>query len=143
MTGEEFIGLAGRLAVGAASGEAAFRSATSRAYYGAYHLAISLLADLGYPLPANANGHVYVQRVLAGSGHPAARQAGFLSGDLHGDRINADYKLQNHVVGTQQFAKLRVEAAIAIQTRLSSYATEPARSELMAAIAAYLQKTPR
>lgn len=143
MTGDEFIGLAGKLAVGAASGEAAYRSATSRAYYGAYHLAISLLADLSYSLPANANGHVFAQRVLTGSDHPAARQAGFLLGDLHTDRIKADYKLQNSAAGTQRFAKLRVEAAIAIQTGLSSYAIEPARSELAAAIAAYLQKTQR
>lgn len=143
MTGDEFIGLAGKLAIGAASGEAAFRSATSRAYYGAYHLAVSLLADLGYPLPANANGHVFTQRVLTGSGHPAARQAGFLLGDLHTDRIKADYKLKNSSAGMQHFARLRVEAAVAIQARLSSYAIEPARSELAAAIAAYLQKIQR
>ena len=143
MTGDDFIGLAGKLAVSAASGEAAFRSAVSRAYYGAYHIAIALLEDVGQPLPANANGHVFAQRVLIGAGHPAARQAGFLLGDLHGDPIKADYKLQNRVVGTQQFAKLRVEAAISIQAALSTYAIEPARSELAEAIAAYLKKTQR
>lgn len=143
MTGADFIAVAGKLAVGANSDEAAFGSAVSRAYYGAYHIAISLLADLGFPLPANANAHVFAQRTLVGSGHQAARQAGYLLGDLHADRIRADYKPENRGVGAQRFAKLRVETAVAIQVALSAYRSEPARDELKAGIAAYLQKTQR
>jgi hypothetical protein len=140
MTGADFIALAGKLAANANSDEAAFRSAVSRAYYGAYHIAISLLEELGFPLPANANGHLFAQRTLVGSGHQAGRQAGYLLGDLHADRIKADYKLENRGVGTERFAKLRVEAAVAIQSALSSCRSEPGRGELRIAVAAYLHK---
>ena len=62
MTGNEFIILAGKLATSA--DEASLRSAVSRAYYGAFHLAIQFLNDIERPVPQNANAHV-VRRAAA------------------------------------------------------------------------------
>lgn len=70
--GQAFIHLAGRLAASAAADEAAGRSAVSRAYYGAFHLAVAFLGDLGIVFPANTYAHAVVQRYLIGSGHPDA-----------------------------------------------------------------------
>ena len=44
MTGDDFIHLAGKLATSV--DEAALRSAVSRAYYGAFHLALQFLEDI-------------------------------------------------------------------------------------------------
>ena len=49
MTGDDFIILAGRLATSA--DEASLRSAVSRAYYGAFHLALRFLEDIERPVP--------------------------------------------------------------------------------------------
>jgi hypothetical protein len=54
MTGDDFIAFSGKLAANPAAGEAGFRSASSRAYYGAFHLAMAFLAEIGTPVPANA-----------------------------------------------------------------------------------------
>ena len=42
MDGHEFISLAGKLAASANAGEAAYRTAVSRAYYGAFHAAMNV-----------------------------------------------------------------------------------------------------
>lgn len=48
MTGDDFIQFAGKIAVLPSSDAAALRTAVSRAYYGAFHLAKELLRDLGF-----------------------------------------------------------------------------------------------
>jgi hypothetical protein len=48
MDGSAFIVFASRLAVATASGPAGYRSAVSRAYYGAFHLARELLQEFGF-----------------------------------------------------------------------------------------------
>lgn len=56
MSGEEYIALAGRLVASTALGspEARFRTAASRAYYGAYHLAVAVLTTWGLKVKQNA-----------------------------------------------------------------------------------------
>ena len=128
MTGNEFIILAGKLATSA--DEASLRSAVSRAYYGAFHLAIQFLNDIERPVPQNANAHVYVARQLQRSGQSDAFRAGSLLGDLHSDRIKADYRLDNPRVGKAALARLCVERANEIQAALLRCRAEPARSEI-------------
>ena len=130
MTGDDFIILAGRLATSA--DEASLRSAVSRAYYGAFHLALRFLEDIERPVPQNANAHVYVARQLQRSGQSDAYRAGSLLGDLHTERIKADYRLDNPRIGTTAFARLCVERASVIQTALTKCRAEPARSEIKA-----------
>ena len=46
MTGDKFISLAGKVASGTQSDEATCRTAVSRAYYGAFHVAKDFLTSL-------------------------------------------------------------------------------------------------
>ena len=48
MDGTEFIALAGKLVAVPAADEATYRTAISRAYYGAFHVARSFLVELGF-----------------------------------------------------------------------------------------------
>jgi hypothetical protein len=84
MTGDDFIHLAGKLATSA--DEAALRSAVSRAYYGAFHLAQQFLEDIERPIPRNAQAHVQAARTLQNSAHRDAYRAGSLLGDLHTEK---------------------------------------------------------
>jgi hypothetical protein len=70
MDGNDFIALAGKLAVAPAAGEATYRTVVSRAYYGAFHLARSFLVELGFVPLGNANVHGFVRHYLNGSKHP-------------------------------------------------------------------------
>ena len=128
MNGDAFISLAGKLAT--AADPAALRSAVSRAYYGAFHMAEAFLAEIDRPVPRNANAHVLVARTLQRSGQPDAIRAGSLLGDLHSDRIKADYRLDDLRVETTAFARLSVETAHEIQVALAQCHLEPARSQI-------------
>jgi uncharacterized protein (UPF0332 family) len=104
-------------------GQAGARSAVSRAYYGAFHIAQDLLFELATVSRGAGAGksHTLVPQYLRESQHPDAKQAASLLSDLHSDRIKADYRLGDANVETIGFAKLNVEAAKQIQQRLASF----------------------
>ncbi|REK12316.1 MAG: hypothetical protein DWQ37_12180 [Planctomycetota bacterium] len=77
MKPNEFIVLAGRLAAGVDASAAERRSATSRAYYGAYHTAVNFLIAAGLQPPRE---HGEVQRMLARNDKALA--ASYLLSDL-------------------------------------------------------------
>ncbi len=133
MTGHEFIALAGRLAT--SNDEAALRSAVSRAYYGAFHLAIAFLAELDCP----TNGHGEPPRRLSESGNENARLAGQLLNELQGARVKADYKLNDHRVAAIEFARHQVEVAYSIRDELEKCAGEEVRAAIKSQIARYLE----
>jgi hypothetical protein len=137
MSPEEFLSLAGRLAAMGAGGEAAVRTIVSRAYYGAFHFALEFLVELGFQVPANANAHGLVRRMLLGSHHPEAARIAALLGDLHSDRIRADYRLSDSRYRTFVVARLHVERAETVRSMVNACRSEPARSELQAAIRDY------
>lgn len=140
MDGEEFMLLAGKLAAGAAADEASMRTAVSRAYYGAFHLARRFLEDIGCTPPAMANVQVFVQHYLHGSGHPdACRVASFLA-DLHAARNRADYQLSNRQVGTRPYAILNVETAHNIRAALLLCREDAARAAIQSGIADYRRR---
>jgi len=58
MTGDELISLAGKFVANTNLGgsEAQFRNAISRAYYGAFHLAKTLLEEINFPIKENPKG---------------------------------------------------------------------------------------
>ena len=128
MTGADFITLAEKLA--ASGDEVSLRSAVSRAYYGAFHLAREFLESIQRPVPRNANAHGQIARQLQHSQHPDACRAGSLLADLHSDRIRADYRLDYPQAGTELFAKRCLKTAREIQTAISACQDEPARSEI-------------
>lgn len=74
MNGREFLGLAQTLAT--ATTEAAWRSAASRSYYAAFHVARQLLEGLGFTVPPDEKAHAYLWMRLSNSGNPSTKQAG-------------------------------------------------------------------
>jgi hypothetical protein len=74
MTGRDFLVLAYSLAN--QSTEAAWRSAVSRAYYAAFHVARQLLTDLGFRVPFADRAHDYLWLRLQNCGEAPVETAG-------------------------------------------------------------------
>lgn len=140
ITGDDYIGLALRLAAKKSAGEASYRSAVSRAYYGAFHLAISFLSGLGFNVPKGASAHGWVPQALIGSDQQDAAEAGRLLQDLHAERIVADYRWERRATGTQLDAKTSVETASSIRKLLRACADPAVKSSVKSAISGYLAK---
>jgi uncharacterized protein (UPF0332 family) len=115
MRGEEFIALAGRLTAATKAGPAEYRSAISRAYYGAYHAAVEFLKASGTVPPRD---HGEVQRLLARSGGANALAASHFLSDLQSRRVRADYQLDYAAAETAAYAIQSVEMASDIQSQL-------------------------
>jgi uncharacterized protein (UPF0332 family) len=126
MTGDEFISLAGKLVANSALGgmEARFRTAASRAYYGAFHLAEALLAAWGLKVRRNAYGHQDVYDLFWGSGHPQARRVASLLEDLRTERIKADYRMDDARFQVPGTAMMCVEMGEAVRVCLESCESE-------------------
>jgi hypothetical protein len=90
MGGTDFLHLAVRLSGGAT--EAEWRSAVSRAYYGAFHLARDFVESCGVTLPKTADAHDKLQWCLVHSGNsqlPAvAERLNSLRGRAWGQTLN-------------------------------------------------------
>lgn len=140
MDGNDFITLAGKLAAAPAAGEATYRTAVSRAYYGAFHLAHTFLSELGFRPLGNANVHGFVQHYLNGSQHAEACRAAFLLSHLHAARNRADYRLNDPQFASRPDAMLIVERAALVVSALESCRAADARDSIRQAIAEYEQK---
>jgi hypothetical protein len=66
MNARDFLTLAQNLAI--TGHEAAWRSAASRAYYAAFHVAWELLEDLRFVVPRAERGHAYLWLRLSNCG---------------------------------------------------------------------------
>jgi uncharacterized protein (UPF0332 family) len=102
MDGHGFITLAGKLDASITDDEATYRTAVSRAYYGAFHVARSFLMDLGFPPLQNASVHGLVRQYLNGSGHRDAILAASHLRRLQAERNNADYDLDDADPGSRE-----------------------------------------
>ncbi len=120
MNGKDFISLAGRLAVAGKSSEAEYRSAVSRAYYGAYHCARELLESFGFFGGSKVgNEHEWARRHFENCQVTEAATLGSLLKNLHTSRKEADYDLDKPGNNTQAAAKLAVERANKILSLLA------------------------
>ena len=91
MDPKDFLRVANGLAK---SDEAAeLRSAVSRAYYAAFHVARKLLVDMGFQISKGPRAHGDVCKYLGNAGNPSVEHAGYNIGDLKGWRNQADYDL--------------------------------------------------
>lgn len=112
MDPREFISLAIRLS--SSKREADLRSAVSRAYYGAFHVACELLEDCGIQLSERdlygADVHRKVRFCLRESDNDAAGKAAEKLGSLRGERNEADYDLKSRTFDS---------ASVAFQLRLT------------------------
>jgi hypothetical protein len=91
MTGHDFLSLANRLA--AAATEADWRTAISRAYYAAFHVARQVVIDLGFTVPQADRAHAYLWMRLGNCGETLVQQAAADLHDLRRRRNQADYDL--------------------------------------------------
>src|SRR4051794_10116309 len=86
--------------------EAEWRSAASRAYYAAFHVARELLQGCGFDVPATEQAHAYLWLRLSNANHPDVTDAGSKLQELRAHRNWADYDLSRPF--SQVFAVERV-----------------------------------
>ena len=141
MTGHAFLAFAKRIAA-SSSDEAELRSATSRAYYGALHVAEQFLQDLGCLKPSGANHHSFIKKHLSRCGHTEIDEAATLLGDLSIERTAADYRLKQANAGTKNFAKSNVEMADKIVSVLGKSFTATDKSKMSDTVKAYMKANP-
>jgi uncharacterized protein (UPF0332 family) len=99
-----FLSQAQRLA--AAAAEEDWRTAASRAYYAAFHIASNFLTSLGFVVPNAERAHAYLWLRLQNCGAPTVQRAGIVLNDLRRQRTRADYDLQH------AFTQARALAAV-------------------------------
>jgi uncharacterized protein (UPF0332 family) len=133
MNWRDFLLVATRLA--AATTEAEWRTAVSRAYYAAFHVARRLLSDLQFIVPRADRAHQYLVFRLSNSGEAPVEQAGRDLETLRRLRNRADYDEVPPLTQPQAAAAVRVAEGI-IQT-LDSARVEPARTRIRDAMIAY------
>ncbi len=141
MTGNEFIGLAERLAV--SGGPAECRSAVSRAYYGAFHTALNLLGGAGILLPPGPEAHQKLRFCLLQSGIPAGTEAGEKIETLRRERNQADYELRQTRSERAALARRQVMVAGEIVACVERCATEPNWSEFRSKVREYASNVLR
>ena len=122
MKPHDFLDLAEALALG--DGEAEWRSAASRAYYAAFHVARLLLENAGFTVPVAEQAHAYLWLRLSNCGHPDVQMAGEDLKKMRGVRNEADYDLQRRF--SRERASAQVSLASAVIQLLDSVTTLPA-----------------
>lgn len=110
MNWRDFLALASRLAAGPT--EADWRSAVSRAYYAAFHVARELLAGLNFTVPRADRAHQYLVFRLSNAGEPTVESAGRDLDTLRRLRNRADYDDAPSVTPAQAAAAVRLAAGI-------------------------------
>lgn len=126
------------------NGAAGARSATSRAYYSVFHSTLATLNKVGVALSQSANSHTHAIHCLLNLPSENAKSAGSLLGDLHGQRIRADYRLQDSKPDASGVAKLAVEQAKKLQMFLMLLSQEidsaqESRDKLRKALVGYCE----
>ena len=133
MNWRDFVSLAARLATGAT--EADWRTAVSRAYYAAFHVARRLFADLNFTVPRADRAHQYLVFRLSNSGESAVEQAGRDLETLRRLRNRADY--DEAPVLTQPQAAAAVQPAEGTILALDAARQEPTRTRVRDAMIVY------
>ena len=126
MNPTEFLDLAGRLITDGT--EAAFRTAVSRAYYGAFHSAVLLIKEMGVSLPVGPESHQKVRYCLMESAEAPALQAGDSLQILRKHRNQADYDLGESPLFNATNTLPRIDRAREIVALLKKCSEEPIRS---------------
>jgi uncharacterized protein (UPF0332 family) len=133
MNFRDFLPLAARLAGGTT--EAEWRSAVSRAYYTAFHVARRLFADLKFTVPRADRAHQYLVFRLSNSGESTVEQAGRDLETLRRLRNRADYDETPAL--TQPQAAAAVQLAEGIIQVLDAARQEPIRTQITDTMVVY------
>src|SRR6266511_1459595 len=126
-----------QLAVDLANGttEAEWRSASSRGYYAAFHVARQLLRSLGFRVPQADRAHGYLWLRLSNSGVADVVRGGRLLNDLRRERNYADY--DDYRAVTPAVATQNVQFAEDVIQELDAAAVEPVRTQITDAMKIY------
>lgn len=114
------------------------RTAVSRAYYAAFHVASDVLEGLGFRLDKGAAAHGKASQYLLNSGDTALARVGSQLSDLHGKRIDADYRLGNTIIETRNTAVALVAQAHSMIQALDQGIDERRREAVKDAIRRWL-----
>jgi uncharacterized protein (UPF0332 family) len=133
MSGRDFISVA--LDLLTASTEAAWRSAVSRAYYAAFHVARQRLEELGFGVPRGERAHAYLWFRLSNCGQPKVQDAGRRLNTLRGQRNRADYELGIPLY--KPTANGQVQIAQDVIQIVDAAVLEPTRTQITAAMRIY------
>jgi uncharacterized protein (UPF0332 family) len=136
MNAVDFLTFASKLAAQPGNGPSGFRSAVSRAYYGAFHLAKEFLESQHF-FCHSENQHQWAQKLFLNSGVQIGREIGQLLSNLHESRKLADYRLDKTVAETQANAQLCALRADEIRTRISQCNDVKVLPQLLVGISAY------
>jgi uncharacterized protein (UPF0332 family) len=140
MIGNDFIDFASKLAVSQPTTPAGCRSAVSRAYYGAFHMALEWLEESHFHKFGD-NEHLQVQRHFQNCNVTEGIEIGTLLKNLHESRKDADYRLDKLQAETDANAKACVLRADAIRTRLQQASpSDPTGQAIVAGIEKFRQK---
>jgi len=113
----------------------AWRSACSRGYYAAFHVARQLLQDLGFRVPQADRAHGYLWLRLSNASVVEVKNACSLLNDVRRERNRADY--DDHRIITQGGAVQNVRFAEEIIQALDTAAAEPVRTQITNAMKIY------
>jgi hypothetical protein len=138
MKPQEFLAYAQRIASSSTLGAAEYRSAVSRAYYGAYLQIRDWLKSLGIVI-RGGNEHKLIRVYLAESKVAIAVDLADLLGNLQTSRKDADYKLELAAIETHKASQWAVQRAEQIQLVLQQCI--PVANEIVAGISGYRRKT--
>jgi hypothetical protein len=120
--GEAFLHLAIRLSAG--KSEAEWRTSVSRSYYGAFHIARTLVTNCGVVLPETAESHRKLSICLRQSGAAEAAHASARLDSLRDDRNAADYDFSDARFQSVMFAVSRLTIAREIVDALAKCRVE-------------------
>lgn len=140
MDGRDFIKVAKSLIQGIE--EAEYRSAVSRAYYGAFIFARQLLQSWGFYAEKGAGAHGEVRNRFANCGLSNVEKAANKLRDFHSRRIDADY-LRKEDIGKKKTAGFYVKIAEDIVKDFEICTNEPERTKAIKGIKSYDLKTKR
>ncbi|MBY0524193.1 MAG: hypothetical protein K2R98_12385 [Gemmataceae bacterium] len=140
MNPRDLLDVAGELCAG--SGEAEWRTAVSRAYFAAFHVARLTLDSVGFDVPRGEAAHAYLWLRLSNAGQVDLAEAGRRLNDLRSQRNWADYNLNRSF--PHLHASHQVQAAAEIVRMLDEAVTMPAvQTAMTAAIEAYERQVLR
>ncbi|HEY7426306.1 MAG TPA: HEPN domain-containing protein [Gemmataceae bacterium] len=133
MNFRDFLSLADTLSKGTT--EAEWRSACSRGYYAAFHVARQLLLALGFRVPQADRAHGYLWLRLSNAGVLQVQKAGNQLKDLRQERNWADY--DGHRTITRATAVQNVRLAEETIQAFDAAAVEPVRTQITDAMKIY------
>jgi uncharacterized protein (UPF0332 family) len=126
MDARNFLITADQLARGAT--EADWRSAVSRAYYAAFHVARQLFTTFGFTVPRADRAHSYLWLRLCNCGDAAVRRAGADLDVLRRLRNHADYDVDRPLL--QATALTQVQNARQVIQVLDAAAQDPLKTQI-------------